>query len=127
MAYSANILENARTYTSAGDLSAGQYTFVKRGASDTVVAAGAGEAAVGVQWNAPAAAGRPVSVIMGGEPNVYVGTGGVTVGDEIASDAAGKAVTAGSGDVVLGLARETAAADGLVRIDFLGEAQYTKA
>jgi hypothetical protein len=127
MAYSANILEYGRTYTSAGDMSATQYTFVKRAASDTVVTAGAGEAAVGVQWNAPAAADRPVSVIIGGEPNVYVGTGGVTVGDELAADANGKAVTAASADVVLGIARETAAENGLVRFDFLGEAQYTKA
>ena len=127
MAYSGNILDHARTYLSAGDLSSGQYTFVKRAAAGTVVVAGAGEAAVGVQWNAPAAAGRPVSVINGGEPNVYVGTGGVTIDDEIAADAAGKAVVATSPDVVIGIARETAAENGLVRIDFLAEAQYIKA
>lgn len=127
MAYSSNIMGYARKYSAAGDNSADQYTFFKRGAGDTVVQSDAGEAAVGVLWNDPAVAGRTAVVITGGEPNVYVGAGGVTVGDEIASDANGKAVTAVSTDVVVGIARNTVAAGGLVRIDFLGEAQYTKA
>lgn len=127
MAYNSNILKEGRQYLAAGDLSGSQHLFVARGSGDTVDVAGAGEAAVGVLWNAPAAAGRAATVIVGGEPNVYVGTGGVTVGDEIASDASGQAVTATSADVVVGIARETAAAGELVRIDFLGEAQYTKA
>lgn len=126
MAYS-DVIKNGRGYLAAGDLSAEQYTFMKRGANDTVVQANAGEAAVGVLWNAPAAAGRVATVITSGEPNVYVGTGGVTVGDEIASDDEGQAVTAVSTDVVLGYARETVAAGGLVRIDFLGEAPFVKA
>lgn len=127
MAYNANIREYCKAFLSAGDISAEQYTFFKRGANDTVVQSGAGEAAVGVLWTTAAAAGRAVTVVCGGEPNVYVGTGGVTVGDEIAADADGNAVTAVSTDVVVGIARETAAAGELVRIDFLGEAQYTKA
>ena len=48
MAYSANIMDHARKYEAAGDISAEQYTFFKRGANDTVVQSGAGEAAVGV-------------------------------------------------------------------------------
>jgi hypothetical protein len=127
MAYSGNILNEGRKYSAAGDLSAEQYTFMKRAANDTVVQSGAGEAAVGVLWNAPAAAGRMAVVICGGEPNLWVGAGGVTVGDEIASDANGDAVTAVSTDVVLGYARETSAVGGLVRIDFLGKSQFVKA
>ena len=50
------------------------------------------------------------------------------VGDEVAADANGDAVTAVSTDIVVGIAREAAGGAGeLVRIDFLGEAQYTKA
>lgn len=127
MAYNANIREYCKAFLSAGDISAEQYTFFKRGANDTVVQADAGEAAVGVLWTTAAAAGRAVTVVCGGEPNVYVGTGGVTIGAEVASDDEGQAVAAASGDVVVGIARETAAAGELVRIDFLGEAQYTKA
>lgn len=127
MAYSSNIKDFARKYEAAGDISAEQYTFFKRGANDTVVQSGAGEAAVGVLWNDPAVAGRMAVVITGGEPNVYAG-GAITVGDEIASDANGNAVTAASTNIVVGIARETVGGAGeLVRIDFLGEAQYTKA
>ena len=49
------------------------------------------------------------------------------MGAEIASDDEGQAVTAVSTDVVLGYARHAAAAGELVRIDFLGEAQFVKA
>ena len=66
-------------------------------------------------------------VITGGEPNVYAGDA-IAVGDEVAADANGDAVTAVSTDIVVGIAREAAGGAGeLVRIDFLGEAQYTKA
>ena len=127
MAYTANIMDHARKYEAAGDISAEQYTFFKRGANDTVVQSGAGEAAVGVLWNDPAAAGRMAVVITGGEPNVYAGDA-IAVGDEVAADANGDAVTAVSTDIVVGIAREAAGGAGeLVRIDFLGEAQYTKA
>lgn len=126
--YEGNILYggNAKNRVSAADLTAKNKTFVKRVADDKVNTAGAGEAALGVLWNAPDA-DDVAWVIAAGSPDVYVGTGGVTVGDEIASDANGLAVTAVATDVVVGIARETAAAGALVKIDFLGEAQYTKA
>ena len=126
--YEGNILYggNAKNRVSAADLTTKNKTFVKRVADDKVNTAGAGEAALGVLWNAPAA-DDVAWVIAAGSPDVYVGTGGVTVGDEIASDANGLAVTAAATDVVVGIARETAAAGALVKIDFLGEAQYTKA
>lgn len=126
MAYS-NIFGKGVDYAAGADLSAEQYTFVKRTTNDRVIQAGAGEAAVGVLWNAPAAVDRAATVITGGQPHVYVGTGGLTAGDEVASDATGQAVTAVSTDVVVGIARVTAGAGELAQIDFLGEAQYTKA
>lgn len=127
MAYNGNITDHAVQYTSATDVTAEQFTFFKRSTGDTVVQAGAGEAAVGVLWYAQKTTDAAVTVITGGEPHVYVGTGGVAVGAEIASDANGEAVTAVSTDVVLGYARHAAAAGELVRIDFLGEAQFVKA
>lgn len=127
MAYNATIRDYCKSFLSAGDISNAQYTFFKRSTNDTVVQSTAGDAAVGVLWTTASAAGRAVTLVCGSEPNVYVGTGGVTVGAEVASDANGKAVAATSGDVVVGIARETVAAGGLVRIDFLGEGQYTKA
>ena len=62
-------------------------------------------------------------MVRDGEPNVFVGTGGVAVGDKLAADAAGKVVVAGSGDVVIGEAREAGAAGTLVRITFYGQGQ----
>lgn len=122
-----NILKDMRQFTSAGDLSDAQYLFVKRDAGNTVVVAGAGEGAVGVLQYPAEAADRAVSVVTTGEPDVYAGEA-LTAGDEIAADANGKAVVAASGDVILGYAREDAsAADVLVQIDFLGEAQTIKA
>lgn len=121
-----NIHGQVETYTAGADLSAEQYTFVKRASNDTVVQANAGEAAVGVLWNDPAS-GRAASVVKGGNPHVYAGAA-VAVGAELASDDEGRAVTAVSTDVVIGYARTAAgAANELIMIDFLGEAQFTKA
>lgn len=124
MAYN-NIYGQAETYIAGADLSAAQYLFVTSD-GDEVTVTGAGEAATGVLFNAPVAADA-ATVVRGGEVNVYVGTGGLTIGAEVASDASGKAVAATSTDVVVGIARTAAAAGGLATITFLPKAQYTKA
>lgn len=122
-----DVIFNARDYTSAGDLSAEQYTFVKRSAGMTIVQSGDGDEAVGVLWNAPTAAGQAATVVVGGRPNVYAGAA-IANGAEIASDANGNAVTAVATDVVLGYALHAASAAGtLVQVELLGEAQFTKA
>jgi len=126
MATFANIDGKARNFIAGADLSAEQYTFVKRGSGDVVVQCDAGEAAIGVLWNDPAS-GRAATVIVGGEPMVYAGAA-VAVGAEVTPDAEGRAVTATSTDEVVGIARSAAgAADELVTVEFLSTAQYTKA
>lgn len=124
MAYN-NVLGQAETYIAGEDLSAAQYTFVSSD-GDEVTQTGAGEAAVGVLFNAPIE-NDAASVIRGGEPNVYVGTGGVAIGNLVTSDANGKAVVATTGDVILGEARTAAAAGGLATITFYKPAQTTSA
>ena len=124
MAYN-NIYGQAETYIAGADLSAAQYLFVTSD-GDEVTATGVGEAATGVLFNAPVQ-NDAATVVRGGEVNVYVGTGGLTIGAEVASDAAGKAVAATSTDEVVGIARTAAAAGGLATITFLPKAQYTKA
>jgi hypothetical protein len=120
------VTENAESYVAAADLSAEQYTFVKRSGAG-VVQANAGEAAVGVLWNAPLS-GHAATVVTGGRPMVIVGTGGLTAGQEVASDNEGLAVAADSSDVVLGIAMYPAAAGGYAQVDLLdGKAQYVKA
>lgn len=124
MAYN-NILGQAETYIAGEDLSSSQYLFVVSD-GDEVTVIGAGEAATGVLFNAPASADA-ATVVRGGEVNVWVGTGGLTVGQEVAADANGKAVAATSTDEVLGISRTATAANGLATITFLPIGQYTKA
>lgn len=120
-----NILNEVETYVAGADLSAKQYTFVTA-TGNSVVATGDGAAATGVLWNDPAS-GRAASVVRGGEPHVYAGAA-IAAGAQVASDANGKAVTATSGDVILGVARHAVtAADELVMITFYGAAQSVKA
>ena len=126
MAYNGNITDHAKQYISATDVTADLKTFFALDTGTNVVQAGAGEAAVGVLWYAQATTDAAVSVIAGGQPDVLAG-GAITAGDLVASDAAGKAVVATTGNVALGRARHDAAADELVRIEFFGEAQYTVA
>lgn len=117
-----NVLGRAETYIAGEDLSAAQYLFVTDD-GDEVTVTGAGLAATGVLFNAPVE-DDAATVVRGGDPNVWVGTGGVTVGDIVASDANGAAVVATTGDIALGKARATAAAGGLVQIQFFGQGQY---
>lgn len=124
MAYS-DVIFSALDYTAAGDLSTKQNLFVKRGTGKTIAVAAAGNAAVGVLWNAPAASGRAATVVVGGRPDVYAGAN-IADGAEVMSNADGKAVTATSTNTVLGYALHGAASGELVQIELLPAAQFTK-
>ena len=124
MAYN-NILGEAETYIAGADLTGKQYTFVTSD-GDEVTTTGAGESATGVLWNEPTS-GDAATVVRGDEINVYVGSGGLSAGQKVAADADGKAITAASGDVILGEARTAAAADGLATVTFYPVAQSVKA
>lgn len=88
----------------SADLSAAQFRFVLTNSSGQIaVVASAGGDADGVLDDKPAAAGRPGSVQIFGIAKVVLG-GTVTAGDKVQSDAAGAAITAASGDHVLGRA-----------------------
>lgn len=100
------------------DLSAKQWTFVKMNTTDrTVVSAGNGEAAFGVLINNPTSGGA-ATVVTHGRVIVEVGTGGLSAGDDVGIDANGEAVTAATGDVIVGQALEDAAAGTRATIDF---------
>ena len=126
MAYN-NILGNAETYVAAIDLTAKQFHFVVSANGKTVNSvATAGATADGVLWNTPKAADA-ATVVRGGEVNVFVGTGGLTAGQDVASNNQGQAVAATTGQTILGKARETVAAGGLAMITFYPKAQSAKA
>lgn len=98
------------------DLSASQYHFVEVGAAGTIVVAGDGAHADGVVNDGPLS-GRTAEVAIGGIIKVKCG-GVVTRGGPVASDAAGKAVNAASGDIILGTALETGADGAIIAMIF---------
>lgn len=84
------------------DLSSNQGYFVAL-SSGQVATAGDGARAIGVLRNKPAAAGRAAEVQDMGIARVVTGAA-VAVDAQVASDTNGKAVTAASGDHVMGIA-----------------------
>jgi len=97
----------------SGDLSSNQFYFVDINASGQVATAGDGADAVGVLQNDPDTAGHAANVAINGVSRVSAGAG-VSQGDDVASDTNGQAVTAASGDVVLGKALEAASGSGSI-------------
>jgi hypothetical protein len=88
--------------TAGADLSDEQGFLVKM-SSGKVALCGDGERAIGVLRNKPAADGRAAEVQDLGVARVVTGAS-VSVDDQVASDTNGKAVTAASGDHVIGIA-----------------------
>lgn len=93
------------------DLSAHQYRFVTVASDGQIDPTGAGLRAEGVLQDTPAAAGTAALVAVGGITKV-VASAAITVGADVAAAANGKAAAATADDEVLGVAMETAAADG---------------
>jgi hypothetical protein len=95
----------------SGDLSASQYCFVTTNNAGNVAVTGAGLSADGVLQDKPTAAGQSseVAPLDGCISKVVVGgtAATLTAGDLVASDAAGKAVTATTGNYILGRALAT--------------------
>lgn len=95
----------------SGDLSSSQYCFGVVDSSGQVAVAGDGAKANGVIYNDPAAAGREVALAISGRVKVRAGAA-ITIGDDVGSDASGRAVPEVSGDYSLGTALESASAAG---------------
>lgn len=132
------------TLIAGADLSAKQFYAVKLNSSGQVIAAGAGEAAIGVVQNKPAS-GQAATVRVAGITKIVAGIA-ITAGAAVASGAAGKAKPAVAastntgdaggatdalvGSYVLGFALEEATADGQLiglLIDKLGAIAATAA
>ena len=100
------------TMEAGADLSAKQYHFVILASDGQIDGVGtAGLRADGVLQNDPSAAGRSATVAIGGVTKIVAG-GVVTRGQLVASKNDGRAQTAATGNIVLGRALETSAADG---------------
>lgn len=105
------------TLPASGDLSASQYCFVEVNSSGQAAVLGAGLAADGILQNDPNAAGRAAEVAISGIVRVKCG-GVVTRGGPVASDSAGKAVNAATGNIILGTALETGANGAIIAMLF---------
>lgn len=106
------------TLAASTDLSSYQDRFVKT-SSGQVALCGDGQDAIGILQNDPAASGREATVALDGIAKVVVG-GTCTVDGYGASDSAGRAVNAVSGDYKLCRFLETATVAGsIVRVILL--------
>lgn len=101
MAYESNL--TTRSFEAGVDLSAKQYHFVSVSSDGQIDPTGDGAIAVGVLQNAPSAVGDAAAVATAGSTKIAFG-GTVANGAAVSSDAAGKAVTAATGDIILGTA-----------------------
>ena len=98
---------DTRTFIAGEDLSSAQFKFVTLESDGQVdLADAAGENAIGVCL-VGGTAGKAVTVAVSGKVMVTAG-GTIAAGAQIQTDAAGDALTAATGDVVLGYALESA-------------------
>ena len=95
----------------AADLSTKQFFLVKM-SSTGINLAGNGELTLGVLQNKPDALGKAATVASVGSTSKCIAAEAITAGADVASDAAGKAVNAASGDYILGIALDTVTTDG---------------
>jgi hypothetical protein len=100
------------TLEAGADLSANQFHFVTMDSDGQLSVSTDGAASVGVLLNDPSAAGRAAEVCIGGLTRVEAG-GTIAAGADVASGATGEAITAATGDAILGTA-VTGGADGEV-------------
>ena len=101
-----------RTFIAGEDLSSSQFKFVTLESDGQVdLADSAGENCMGVVINDPASGGEATIVVSG--KTVVTAGGTIAAGASIATDASGDAVTASTGNIVMGYALE-AGVDGQV-------------
>jgi len=98
----------------SADLSAAQFCFVVVNSSGQLALPAAGGEAEGILQDKPNGAGVYGEVGILGISKLVVGTAGVTAGDLLATDANGKAVTATTGNKILGRALATGAAGTII-------------
>lgn len=112
----------AFTLEAAADLSAKQFHFVKANSASQIVAAGVGadDVAIGVLQNKPNALGVAAKIHQTGISKVVVGAA-VTAGVLVTTNAAGRGITATTGDFVVGTAVTTGANDGEIISVLLGQ------
>lgn len=111
------------TLEASADLSAAQHHCVDvDGNGQVAVVSGSGDDVAAILQNDPDAQGNAASLMKTGVSKVVAGAA-VTVGALVMSNAAGRAITATSGQVVFGRALQAAGGDGETIPVLLGETQ----
>jgi hypothetical protein len=106
-----------RTYIAGTDLSAAQFHFVALAADGEVDLAGDGVVVAGVLLNKPLVSNAATVAFFG---RVIVEAGAtVTAGDAVTSNAAGEVITAATGDIIAGYARESGVDGQIIAIDLI--------
>lgn len=111
MAYEENLQTISKQ--AGSDLSSRQYRFMTVNSSSQLAVAGAGVAVEGILQDKPDASGRAGSLGIAGVSKVEAGAA-FTAGDDLTPDSVGRAVTAGTGDVVGATALEDASGAGSI-------------
>lgn len=110
----------AISFEAGGDLSADQWKFVTVAADEQVdLHASAGDLPTGVLLNNPDAAGRAAEVAVGGVIKVEAAAA-IAAGAEVAADGSGLAVTASTGNAIVGQCLKGAGAAGELAEVLLG-------
>ena len=109
--------ERMATRTSISGAAIAQFTFVAGPASDGQIdPCGDGARACGVALTSAAGAGEAVTVAYDGRVTVKA-AGNITRGAAVASDSAGEAVAAASGDIILGYALEAGVDNQIITVE----------
>lgn len=109
---------DTRTYVAGEDLSTAQFKFVTLESDGQIdLADSAGENCIGVLLNDPTS-GNAATVVMSGKTLVKAG-GTIAAGASVATNAAGLAVTAASGNIVMGYATEAAVSGQTMAVELI--------
>ena len=106
-----------RTLIAGADLSTSQFLFAKMDSSANAVLCGNGDGTIGI-IAVGAASGNACTITHSGKVMVKCG-GTVTIGDDVGIDAAGKAVNAASGDIIVGRAYEAGVDGQIIAIELI--------
>ncbi len=106
-----------RTIIAGEDLSGSQFLFAKLDAAAEAVLCGDGEGTIGV-IEVGAATGNASTITHSGKVMVKCG-GTVTIAGDVGIDAAGKAVDAAQGNIIVGRAYEAGVTDQVIAIELI--------
>ena len=111
------VIRNSKSFKATSSLASNQYCFVKLDTSGQIVISTDGANAIGVLQDKPGA-GEPGSVCGVSDITKVQCGGSFSAGDLVSSDSSGKAISAGTGDYIMGQALTAGSSSTLATILF---------